>query len=96
MKFTVCRGFIIIWLLIFIHHDEQAPNRISGLLSVARLRMTFGTWKKSWKSEHETNARERACVSTGITLPSSGAPKKACKEFHTAAALLSSELSTAC
>ena len=46
--------------------------------------------------EHEIDARERAGVSAGITLPSSGAPKKASKELHTAAALLSSELSTAC
>ena len=46
--------------------------------------------------EHEIGARERAGVSAGITLPSSGAPKKASKELHTAAALLSSELSMAC
>ena len=46
--------------------------------------------------EHEIDARERADVSAGITLPSSGAPKKASKELHTGAALLSSELSTAC
>ena len=39
--------------------------------------------------EHEIDARERAGVSAGIMLPSSGAPKKASKELHTAAALLS-------